>query len=284
MKVIPAIDIEENKVARLYKGNYNRVTFYKDTPAFFTKKFIEFGAKRIHLIMLSGAKKGHHSKGNQKIIEEVIETKNRLNPKCEIQLGGGIRKPGQVRHYLSTGIDFVIMGTSLLVPILLENGYTIQDLRFLYQQAGKDFKVEKESPEIEIIEKLNKDIKKRIIVAIDFINNEIGLSGWNVTVPILPEFLIQKFIEKGFSRFLITNIERDGTLEGIDIVPIGRVLIKIDNIREKIEEIIISGGVKDENDIIALNSIGYKIDGVVIGKAIYDRTIDIKKVISTFQD
>ncbi len=284
MLVIPAIDIEENKVARLYKGNYDRVTYYKENPSFLMKKFIEIGAKRIHVVMLSGAKEGVISTEDKKIIEEIIEIRNKLKNDCEIQLGGGIRKQEQIDFYISKGINFVIMGTSLLIPILMEQGYTIRDLKIFYQQSGKQFIIEKELPEIEIIEKLSNETKNRIIVSIDFKNNEIGISGWNVTVPILPEFLIKKFVEKNFTRFLITNIEKDGTLEGIDIKAIERILQKIENIREKIDEVIISGGVKDEKDLEILKEIGYKINGVIIGKAIYDRTIDIKKVISRFQE
>jgi len=283
MLVIPAIDIEKNKVARLYKGNYDRVTFYRENPALLTKKFIEAGAKRIHIIILSGAKDGTLPPESEEIIKEIIKVRDRLNPECEIQLGGGIRRKSQIEFYFSQGINFVIMGTSLLILLLLEQGYTKRDIKFFYQQAGKIFILEKEVPEIEIIEQIDDNIKKRIIVALDFRKNEVGISGWNVTVPILPEFLLKKFVEKGFSRFLMTNIEKDGTLEGIDVEPFERILKKTEPIRDKIEEILISGGVKDENDLEILDSLEYKVDGVIIGKAIYDGTIDIRKAISLYQ-
>jgi len=283
MLVIPAIDIEKNKVARLYKGNYDRVTFYKENPALLTKKFIEAGAKRIHIIILSGAKDGTLPPESKEIIREVIKLRDRLNPKCEIQLGGGIRRKNQIEFYLSQGVNFVIMGTSLLILLLLEQGYTKRDIKVFYQQAGKTFILEKEVPEIEIMEQIDDDIKKRVIVALDFRKNEVGISGWNVTVPLLPGFLLKKFVEKGFSRFLMTNIEKDGTLEGIDAEPFERILKKVEPIRDKIKEILISGGVKDENDLEILNSFEYKVDGVIIGKAIYDGTIDIRKTISIYQ-
>jgi len=283
MLVIPAIDIEKNKVARLYKGNYERATFYKESPTLLTKKFIEAGAKRIHMVILSGAKDGKLPPESEDIIREVIKLRDRLNPKCEIQLGGGIRRKNQIEFYLSQGVNFVIMGTSLLIPLLLEQGYTKRDIKFFYQQAGKTFILEKEVPEIEIIEQIDDEIKRRIIIALDFRKNEVGISGWNVTVPILPEFLLKKFVEKGFYRFLMTNIEKDGTLEGIDIEPVERILKKVEPIRGKTKEILISGGVKDENDLEILNSIEYRVDGVVIGKAIYDGTIEIKKAISIYQ-
>ena len=283
MLVIPAIDIEKNKVARLYKGNYEKATFYEVRPAFLTKKFIEAGAKRIHIIILSGAKDGKLPPESKEIIKRIIKVRDRLNPECEIQLGGGIRRKSQIEFYLSHGVNFIIMGTSLLIPLLLEQGYTKRDIKFFYQQGGKTFILEKEVPEIEIMEQIDDDIKRKIIVALDFRKNEVGISGWNVTVPLLPEFLLKKFVEKGFCRFLMTNIEKDGTLEGIDIEPFERILKKAEVIRSKIKEILISGGVKDENDLEILNSLEYKVDGVVIGKAIYDGTIDIKKAISIYQ-
>jgi len=239
MLVIPAIDIEKNKVARLYKGNYERATFYKESPTLLTKKFIEAGAKRIHIIILSGAKDGKPPPESEEIIKEIIKIRDRLNPKCEIQLGGGIRTRNQIDFYFSNGVNFVIMGTSLLIPLLLEK----RDIKFFYQQAGKTFILEKEVPEIEIIEQIDDEIKRRIIIALDFRKNEVGISGWNVTVPILPEFLLKKFVEKGFYRFLMTNIEKDGTLEGIDIEPVERILKKVEPIRGKTKEILISGGV-----------------------------------------
>ena len=283
MLVIPAIDIEKNKVARLYKGNYEKATFYEVRPALLTKKFIEAGAKRIHIVILSGAKDGKLLPESEEIIKRIIKVRDRLNPECEIQLGGGIRRKNQIDFYLSQGINFIIMGTSLLIPLLLEQGYTKRDIKFFYQQAGKTFILEKEIPEIEIMEQIDDDIKRKIIVALDFRKNEVGISGWNVTVPLLPEFLLKKFVEKGFCRFLMTNIEKDGTLEGIDIEPFERIFKKAEVIRNKIKEILISGGVKDENDLEILNSLEYKVDGVVIGKAIYDGTIDIRKAISIYQ-
>ena len=283
MLVIPAIDIEKNKVARLYKGNYEKATFYEVRPALLTKKFIEAGAKRIHIVILSGAKDGKLLPESEEIIKRIIKVRDRLNPECEIQLGGGIRRKNQIDFYLSQGINFIIMGTSLLIPLLLEQGYTKRDIKFFYQQAGKTFILEKEIPEIEIMEQIDDDIKRKIIVALDFRKNEVGISGWNVTVPLLPEFLLKKFVEKGFCRFLMTNIEKDGTLEGIDIEPFERIFKKAEVIRSKIKEILISGGVKDENDLEILNSLEYKVDGVVIGKAIYDGTIDIRKAISIYQ-
>ncbi len=283
MLVIPAIDIEKNKVARLYKGNYEKATFYEVRPALLTKKFIEAGAKRIHIVILSGAKDGKLLPESEEIIKRIIKVRDRLNPECEIQLGGGIRRKNQIDFYLSQGINFIIMGTSLLIPLLLEQGYTKRDIKFFYQQAGKTFILEKEVPEIEIMEQIDDDIKRKIIVALDFRKNEVGISGWNVTVPLLPEFLLKKFVEKGFCRFLMTNIEKDGTLEGIDIEPFERIFKKAEVIRSKIKEILISGGVKDENDLEILNSLEYKVDGVVIGKAIYDGTIDIRKAISIYQ-
>jgi len=283
MLVIPAIDIEKNKVARLYKGNYEKATFYEVRPALLTKKFIEAGAKRIHIVILSGAKDGKLLPESEEIIKRIIKVRDRLNPECEIQLGGGIRRKNQIDFYLSQGINFIIMGTSLLIPLLLEQGYTKRDIKFFYQQAGKTFILEKEVPEIEIMEQIDDDIKRKIIVALDFRKNEVGISGWNVTVPLLPEFLLKKFVEKEFCRFLMTNIEKDGTLEGIDIEPFERIFKKAEVIRSKIKEILISGGVKDENDLEILNSLEYKVDGVVIGKAIYDGTIDIRKAISIYQ-
>lgn len=282
MLVIPAIDLKENKTVRLYKGNFNQVSYYDEEAEETARTYIDSGAKRLHVVLLWGAKEGKISEQENKKIEQIIEVRDASGREnCKIQLGGGIRKYSQIEYFLQKGLNYLIMGTSLLIPIILESGFSMTDLKLFYQNGGKKFNPDEEVPEFELIDKLDNELKKKIIVAIDYKKDEIGLSGWEVTVPLLPEYVIKKFTERGFNKFLLTDIERDGTLEGIEKESLFRIMDKISELNV---EIITAGGISSEQDIELIANYKYLPTGVVIGKALYQKRMDLKQLIQKFQN
>ena len=285
MLIIPAIDLREDKIVRLYKGDFEKTSYYTKDTEEIVREYVNAGAKRIHIVFLLGAKTGKFSEKEEKKIDEIIRLKNLYGgEKLKLQLGGGIRKLSQIEHFLKKGIDFLILGTSLIIPVIMEEGYSLRDIKYFYQQCGKKFNMEEEIPEIDLIEMIPFEVKEKIIVSIDFKNEEVGLSGWEVTIPILPEFLIKKFMEKGFKRFILTNIERDGTLEGVNIEITEKILNKINYFSEKPQEVLIAGGVSSEEDIELLFNLPFKPDGVIIGKALYQKKIELKTIIKKYQE
>ncbi|RKY31391.1 MAG: hypothetical protein DRP67_02730 [Candidatus Omnitrophota bacterium] len=283
MLIIPAIDLKKDKIVRLYKGKFEKTTFYEIEPEELVRDFITKGTKRLHIVLLSGAKDGIIGKKEMKILEKIIKIRNSYGREsCKIQLGGGIRRYREIEDLIEKGVDYIILGTALLIPFVLESGYSLGDIKLFYQKVGKFFDKDKEVPEFELIEKLGKDLKEKIIVAIDYKDNEIGISGWEVTIPFLPEYVIENFKNKGFKRFLLTDIERDGTLEGIEETRLFEILRKVSHMDEK-PEIIVSGGVSGEKDIETLINFEYPPDGVVIGKAIYQGQINLRKIIQKYQ-
>ncbi len=283
MLIVPAIDIKSDKTVRLLKGDYARISEYSQRPQDAARSYLSAGARRLHIILLWGAREGHIDPVEEDTVGRIVAVRDELGAgRCTIQLGGGIRKYDQIDHYLDKGINYLILGTSLLIPITMESGFGLNDIKRFYQRGGKTFAPETTVPEYELIDRLDRETKNRIIVAVDYRGEEIGLSGWEVTVPLLPEYVVKKFVERGFSNFLLTNIERDGTLEGIDPDPLERILKELSTLKEK-PNLLISGGVRDEEDIEYLAGLSYPRLGAVIGKALYQGQVDLKSVIKKYQ-
>jgi len=145
-EIIPAIDILNGKCVRLTQGNYDNAEQFSDNPLEIAKKWVDCGAKRIHIVDLDGAKKGTPT--NKKIILNIAKHTN-----VRIQVGGGIRSRDTIDEYLNSGISYVILGTK-----------AFQDPAFLDKA----------------LEKYNENL----ILGLDLKNNMIALSGWSKTIEI----------------------------------------------------------------------------------------------------
>ncbi|MCL5408606.1 MAG: HisA/HisF-related TIM barrel protein [Candidatus Omnitrophica bacterium] len=283
MIIIPAIDLKKNEIVRLCQGKFEKSTSYPDNPVNLVKEFIVKGAKRIHVICLLGAKDGKIEKDEERIIQKIIETRNIFGHHCGIQLGGGIRRIEEIEYFFNLGIDYLIISTGIILPFILESGFSIGDIKLFYQRGGKKFEQQKELPEIDLLNKLDSDIKKKIIVGVDFYNNHVALSGWQVLVPLQPSYIINKFIDKGFEQFILTDVSRDGTMEGIDIPGLKDIFENISGEKILNQKFFIAGGIKNEIDVQNIHESNIPVFGVVIGKALYETFFDLKQVIKQFQ-
>jgi len=282
MLIIPAIDLKRDEIVRLYKGDFDKVTKYDIDAQEIASTYLTAGVKRLHIVFLWGAYTGKLTE-EEKILRRIIKTRDIYDGNCKIQVGGGIRRYEQIQSFIGQGIDFIIIGTSLLIPLVLEEGFSKSDLKLFYQQGGKKFNEETEIPEFDLISKIEGGLRDKIIVAVDYKKDETALSGWEVTIPITPYYVIKKLLEKGYKKFLITNVDKDGTLEGIDIDSIKNILDKIHSNINKPEEITVAGGITTESDIESLQKLRHKPDGIIIGKALYNRKLDIRTIIKKFQ-
>ena len=163
--------------------------------------------------------------------------KIRQNCNLKIEIGGGIRDEKTIKMYLDLGVDRVILGS-----IALKN---------------PDF-----------VKKMAK--KYPIIVGIDAKEGKVAVEGWAEVSDMDATILAKEFSKAGVLGIICTDISKDGMLSGVNI-----------NFSEKIAQAskidtIASGGVKDINDIIKCKNSG-KISGVVVGKAFYEGTLDLKK-------
>ena len=177
MLIIPAIDIYENKVVRLRKGNFEDISYYGFTPLKMSQKYEEHGFRVIHIVDLLGSKTGSFTILNT--IEEIKE-----KTKLEIEFGGGIRSIKSVEELISAGVDKVIIGS-------------------LSVKNKKEFEL--------IVDKYSDD---KIIIAIDAENEKVKVSGWTEETGVTVSEHINYSMSLGIKRFLCTDISKDGMLRG----------------------------------------------------------------------
>ena len=179
MIILPAIDIQDGDVVRLFKGDYSTAEKVADDFLDTAKSFEAAGAEWIHMVDLDGAKEGRPV--NTKIYTDVAEFTN-----LKVELGGGIRNIETIHAYLEMGISRVILGSAALKdPELVKN-------------AVKVFGSEK------------------IAVGIDAKNGLVATEGWLETSDVNYIDLANKMISFGVKYFIFTDISRDGTLSGVN--------------------------------------------------------------------
>ena len=239
MIIYPAIDILDGKCVRLSKGDYSKKKIYSDDLVNIADDWIKNGSKFLHLVDLDGAKSG---KPNN--LDNILDIRKRY-PDVFIQVGGGIRNIETIKKYISCGINRIILGTKIL--------------------KNKEF-----------IISLNKDLRKYIAIDIAIKDGILCGDGWEKSEEIDISSFIQYLEQKGIGMFVITDIGKDGMMQGINQSSITEVLSYIST------KAIISGGVttlKDVKSILALNEYN-KIDGMIIGKALYEKRINLAEAIN----
>lgn len=156
-----------------------------------------------------------------------------------IQIGGGIRNTETFERIVKMGFSKIVVGTMAY--------RNVNELRLLSKNYGD-----------------------KIVISLDEINGKVMIEGWKSSSDYKVEDAINKFNKLGISNFLLTSIIKDGTLSGPDIV----ILNSINTDRKS--KIIASGGISSLVDVLRVRSIG--CDGVILGKALYEERLDIKKV------
>lgn len=156
-----------------------------------------------------------------------------------IQIGGGIRNTEIFEKIVKMGFSKIVVGTMAYRKV--------NELRLLSKKYGD-----------------------KIVISLDEINGKIMIEGWKSSSDYKVEDAINKFNELGISNFLLTSIIKDGTLSGPDIVTLNSI-----NTDRK-SKIIASGGISSLVDVLRVRSIG--CDSVILGKALYEERLDIKKV------
>ena len=183
MKIIPAIDLMEGKVVRLYKGDPKNKTIYSDNPIEIAKKWETAGADILHVVDLD-ATLGYGE--NLKIIQEISE-----NISIPLQVAGGLRNEEKISEVLDFASRAVI-GTLAMQLKESEQNTILSDF---IQRFGNE----------------------RIVISIDHMDGKIVTHGWQTNTGIDLYDATNEFVKYGFTEFLTTNVSKDGTLEGPDI-------------------------------------------------------------------
>ena len=173
MIIFPAIDIKDGKCVRLIKGDFNKITSYKDSPTAQAIKYSQSGFNDIHIVDLDGALQGKPV--NSIIVKEIIK-----KVKLKIQIGGGIRTIDDINSWIEMGVDRVVMGTAAV-----EN--------------------------TDLLETACNKFQNKIAVALDVKDGLIALSGWKKQTNISAIDFIKKIQNFGVSRIIYTDINKDGT-------------------------------------------------------------------------
>ncbi len=240
MRIIPCIDIFEGKVVRLKNGNFENSTIYNSNPLEQAKFFRDKGFEWLHLVDLSATQSGKFSHFNtiQKIIRQTG---------LKIDVGGGIRDIQTVKKLIDIGAEYLNIGTLAV---------TSPELVF---EWGDRFGYDK------------------IVPSFDCSGNTLYIYGWKNKTQIDLFEQLKFYVYNGFTRFSVTDISRDGSLQGIDIYFFSQLIQQIPSV-----QIIAGGGISNFDDIIKLSEYGFW--GVVTGKALYEKRITIEQIKTFFHD
>jgi len=234
VNIFPAIDLKENKCVRLTKGEDNTSVVFNENPVDQAKYFEDQGCKRLHLVDLDAAFGRNNI--NNKTIQNI---RNAIS--IPIQIGGGIRSENIVKRYFDLGADFLIIGS-----------YAISN-----------------SQEVK---KLAENFKQKIYVALDVLNNKIMIKGWVKESDFTPEKIFQTYDESKIKGYVLTDIEKDGMLTGLN-----QKMISI-NVALTNKKLIVGGGLKNNEDLKQLRNINSdNLEGVIAGKSFYVGNIDLKE-------
>ncbi|MBN1385278.1 MAG: 1-(5-phosphoribosyl)-5-[(5-phosphoribosylamino)methylideneamino]imidazole-4-carboxamide isomerase [Elusimicrobia bacterium] len=240
MLIIPAIDIRAGKCVRLRRGRLEEETIYSNDPVFIAKMFQSKGAQRIHIVDLDGAFAG--SPQNLSVVESI-----RKAVSVELEFGGGIRKIETIKKISDMGIDKIIFGTvSVFDP--------------------------------DVVKKALKKFKKKIIVALDVLDGKIAVGGWKEITQYDALEFAKDIKKKGIKEIIVTDIKKDGMMEGPNIEGIKRIC-------ESGLSVIASAGISVIDDVKKVLSLEkYGVSGMIIGKAIYADSIKLEDAIKEAQN
>ena len=180
MLLIPAIDLKDGKCVRLRQGRMEDSTVFSDDPVAMARRWVDAGARRLHLVDLNGAFAGQPV--NAQVIRRIAET----FPDVPVQVGGGIRDEQTVETYLDAGVQFVIIGTK-----------AVQDPRF--------------------ISDLCLEYAGHIIVGLDAKDGRVAVNGWSKLSKHDVVDLAQIFERYGVEAIVYTDISRDGMMQGVNV-------------------------------------------------------------------
>ena len=235
MKIFPAIDIKDKKCVRLIKGDFENKTEYNTSPVDQAAKYKDHGFKNLHIVDLDGALTGKTV--NLDIIQEIVSKYD-----LKIEIGGGIRNIDNIKQYIETGVEKVILGSG-----------AIKNKEFLKEACEK--------------------FKNKIALGLDAKDGNLSVSGWKENLNIKTTDYLKEVNDFGVSRIIFTDINRDGMKNS----PNYEETVKIAEISNC--PVVISGGVSSINDIKKAKDLNNKkIEGIIVGKAIYDGDIKLDEL------
>jgi phosphoribosylformimino-5-aminoimidazole carboxamide ribotide isomerase len=181
MLLIPAIDLKDGRCVRLQQGDMNASTVYGDDPAAMARRWVDAGARRLHLVDLNGAFAGKPV--NESAVKSIIKE---VGGEIPVQLGGGLRDLDTIERYLDDGLSYLIIGTA-----------AVKNPGFLADACSA--------------------FGGHIIVGLDAKGGKVATDGWSKITGHDVIDLAKKYEDLGVEAIIYTDIGRDGMLTGINI-------------------------------------------------------------------
>jgi phosphoribosylformimino-5-aminoimidazole carboxamide ribotide isomerase len=238
--IIPAIDLIDGKVVRLYQGDYNQTTEYQLDPIDVVHQYADDGAQWLHIVDLTGAK--DTTKRQLTLISEMVATK-----RMKFQSGGGVRTKADVEGLLKAGVQRVVIGS----------------LAVTQQEVVEQWMVEFGPEHIVLALDINIDQHG---------NKFVATHGWQQDSGVSIEALIKRYSKVGLKHVLCTDISRDGTLQGANDSLYKEVVAQFPDIQWQA-----SGGIGSLRDIEVLKPTN--VAGVILGRALLEGKFTVKQAI-----
>jgi len=230
MKIIPAIDLMNGQVVRLYKGDPKQKTVYSDDPVKIAKKWEADGADMLHIVDLDATLGiGSNLPMIKKILKEIS---------IPVEVAGGLRD------------ELLILDVAKISSRIVIGTFAFKNK--------------------ELLKKLLVSLgSEKIVISVDHKDGEIVIHGWQDKIGIKLIESIKEFLKMGFTEFLLTNVNRDGTMQGPDL----EFLEQACNLDKS--NVIASGGISNVSDVKDVKE--KNAFGVILGKALYENKITIKE-------
>lgn len=237
MMILPAIDLRNGRCVRLTQGRKESAKTYDGDPVDVAKAFAASGAEMLHVVDLDGAFAEPNS-ANRQVLRDIVRGVD-----LPIQFGGGLRRNKDVEQVIELGVTRVVLGTIAV-----------------------------ESPET-LVEMIRRFGSRHIAVGIDAQNGKVVTHGWEQTESLSALTLARSVAGLGVERIIYTDVERDGTLQGLNIEQ--TCLIAGTGVK-----VTASGGVSSLQDLRDLQAVsGFGIDSVIIGKALYEGMFTLQEAL-----
>lgn len=243
--IIPAIDLINGKVVRLYQGDYGQKTEYTASAQERFDLYVAAGATQLHLVDLDGAKDA--SQRQLTVIRELLK-----NTRAPVQIGGGVRSEQDVKDLLDAGANRVVVGSTAVKSPELVMGWMAK--------YGAD--------KIVLALDVNIDADGR---------RKIAVAGWQQDSGVTIEDLIERFLPAGLTHVLCTDISRDGTLQGSNVALYQSLAAQYPQVSFQA-----SGGIGGIADIEALKGSG--VGGVILGRSLLEGKLTAEEAIACWQD
>jgi phosphoribosylformimino-5-aminoimidazole carboxamide ribotide isomerase len=233
MILLPAVDIRDGRAVRLRQGDFDDETVYADDPFEAARSFVEAGARFLHVVDLDGAREGEPV--NLPHVERIAGELG-----VPVELGGGLRSIASIRRALAAGAARVVLGTGAFTdPELLDEALSA--------------------------------FTSRVLVGVDVRGGQVSVAGWTRETQARGEDAIRRLQQQGATRFVYTNVDRDGMLEGPDLDEVRRVSGAVRG------RFLYSGGIGSLEDLVALRELRLvNLAGVISGKALYEGRFTVR--------